>query len=228
MHIHRKRQSDFEPALTHEAQTNAQDGRSPQRSMRYSVRRVGLACLGVLGTLGLLTLTACPANLENPDLVIAQTTGGAAVVDTVDLTCVTALFNQSCVAGCHNAVSLQGDLDLATPGFAARLVDVDATHKQAPGPCAPAKLIDSANPAMSWLLVKLQPLQGDGCGTLMPFGGAAISAAQMTCVTTFVNAEAAEHAGAGAGTAGASTAGAATAGASSGGSGGASAGSGGM
>lgn len=205
--------------------------------MRYSVQRVGLACFGVLGTLGLLGLAACPANLENPEQVIAQTAtgaGGAASGDMVDLTCVTALFNKSCInAGCHAAgPTAQDGLDLATPGFAARMVDVAATHK-ATNTCAPAKLIDSANPAMSWLLVKLQATQDPACGNFMPFGGTVLGAADVACVTTFVNAEAAEHSGAGTGTAGAAPAGAAAAGAaaagtSSGGSGGASAGSGGM
>ncbi|MEP7053048.1 MAG: hypothetical protein ABJB12_21970 [Pseudomonadota bacterium] len=195
--------------------------------MKYSLQRVGLACLGALGTIGLLALAACPGTLENPDQVIVApaagspgTAGGGG--DTVDLSCVTPLFKKSCgQSGCHGAMSPAASLDLVTPGFAARMVDVNAPHEQTNGPCTPAKLIDSANPAMSWLLIKVLGTQTT-CGLLMPFGGTKLPDADLACITTFVNDEAAAHASTSAGTAGAGTS------ASSGGSSGASAGSGGM
>ncbi len=232
MHINRKRQSDSESALTNEAQTSAQEARSLRRSMRYSLQRVGLACFGVLGTIGLLALAACPANLENPDQVIAAAgapaagggMGTAGSGDGVDLTCITPLITKSCANSpiCHLAGAMQGGgLDLSSPNFASRLVDVAATHKDVidPTTCMASKLIDTADATKSWLLAKINGTQG-ACGSAMPIGPA-LSNADKACMTKFVNDEVAAHASSG-------TAGAAAAGASSGGSGGASAGSGGM
>ena len=224
--MNRKRQPDSEPALNDEAQKGALEPRSNRRSVTDALQRVGLACFGVLGTVGLLMLAACPANLENPDQVIVAPavagsgSGGAPFVDTVDLTCVTAAFKRTCTQpGCHSASSPAAHLDLATPGFAGRMVDVTATNELAGGACTPSKLIDSANPGMSWLLAKIMGTQGT-CGSLMPVIGT-LSSDEKTCITTFVNAEAKEHMSAG-------TAGPTAAGSSSGGSGAASAGSGGM
>lgn len=229
MLIHRKRQSDPESPFTHPAQASAQEARSNPGSVRYSLQRIGLACFGALATISLLALAGCPANLENPDQVImapamagSPGTGGGAAVD---LSCVTPLFKTSCgTTGCHGATSPTASLDLVSPGFPARLVDVNAPHELANGACTPAKLIDTANPAMSWLLIKVLGTQGT-CGLLMPFGGTKLPDADIACITKFVNDEAAANAGMSAGTAGT---GAGTAGASSGGSGGASAGSGAM
>jgi hypothetical protein len=163
--------------------------------------------------------------LENPDQVIlapamagSPGTAGGPAVPSVDLTCVTPLFKTSCgQTGCHGSTAPSASLDLVTPGFPARLVDVNAPHELANGACTPSKLIDSANPAMSWLLIKVLGTQGT-CGLLMPFGGTKLPDADIACITKFVNDEAAAHSGMSSGTAGAA----------SGGSGGASAGSGGM
>jgi len=148
--------------------------------------------------------------LENPDQVIVVPamagSPGAGGGASVDLTCVTAVFTKSCgQTGCHGTTAQSASLDLVSPGFPARLLDVNAPHElTTAGTCTPSKLIDSANPAMSWLLIKVLGTQG-GCGSPMPFGAAKLPDADIACVTKFVNDEA--HSGMSAGTAGASSGG---------------------
>jgi hypothetical protein len=221
VHINRKRQSDHPTAL--DAQTSAQEAApARQREGRYSLQRVALAGFGVLGTAGLLLLAGCPANLEQPERFDMASTGGGSgptgggtgmggALPTVDTTCLTKVFTDVCVT-CHvPGGALSAGLDLQSAGVAARLVNVAAMHQMGtPGPCPPVKLVDTTAPASSWLLAKINGTQMM-CGGVMPLAGAALTADQKACITTFVMAEAAAVGGAAApaGGAGAAAGGAA-------------------
>lgn len=83
---------------------------------------------------------------------------------------------------------LSGGLDLVTLPYWSRLLDVDAKHVSSTtaGTTCPqpaAKLINSADPAMSWMLVKLTDA-GAACGSKMPIG--AITPASKQCLTDWV------------------------------------------
>jgi hypothetical protein len=205
----------------------------------FSTQRIALACLGVLGTGGLLVLAGCPANLENPERFDmpntnagASATGGGApgggAGSMVDLSKVTPLFAMSCATSvaCHAGAAVSG-LDL-TPPFEARLVNAPATHlNSGVTDCPAAKLIDTATPAKSWLLLKVTPGAFGDCGALMPFAAPMpLGAADMATITKFVNDEAAAATGMAPAAAGGAATG--TGGAAAGTGGAATAGSGGM
>jgi hypothetical protein len=216
VHINRKRQSDHPTAL--DAQTSAQEAApGRQREGRYGLQRVALACFGVLGTAGLLLLAGCPANLEQPERFDIASTGGGSgptgggtgmggALPMVDTTCLTKVFTDVCTA-CHvPGGALSAGLDLQTAGVAARLVNVRAMHQMGdPGPCPTVNLVDTTAPANSWLLTKINGMQGP-CGGAMPLAGAALTAEQKACVNTFVMAEAAAVGGAAAPASGAGAA----------------------
>ena len=190
MHINRKRQFDSKSAL--DAQPSAQEAKPTRRAFhKYSLQRWALACFGVLGTGGLLTLAGCPANLEDPERFnlpgaggasagAAAAAGGAAggikmLPTGVDLTCITPLFATSCATStiCHTAGSGTG-LDLVSSGFEARLVNIPAKHLQSGvTDCPMVNLIDTAMPMKSWLLAKITPGAFGDCGALMPLAATA-------------------------------------------------------
>ncbi len=172
-----------------------------QALRRTRVRRLkALAfCVGA----GVLSLFAVgcpePADLQNPNAYPAPTpaggsggsggSGGAAPM-SCETECVNKLFqkDQMPCLFCHTGVLKLGDLDLETPGYTARLKNVPAKHTGFTTPktdCPPAaKLIDTENPANSWLLKKIRNEQKT-CGTVMPQAGA-LTAAQQTCLETYV------------------------------------------
>jgi hypothetical protein len=132
---------------------------------------------------------------------------------------------------CHTAGAMPGgDLDLTSPNLASRLVNVNAPHAgidmEAGGvSCPQAKLIDTANPMASWILVKTNDMQGN-CGENMPETGT-FSATDKQCLDSYVqtlitnaNAGGAGNGGSGGASTGGGSGGASTAG--GGGSGGAS------
>ena len=197
------RHSDSE--IAHTAQSEKQ-GATPQgeRASGWDrLQRAALTCVGLVGTVGLLALAGCPADLANPqDYQQAASTGG----DTsgtggatgvmkpglaVDTTCLTAIFAKDCaaLAGCHKPGAGAGaGLDLGTAGVNARLIDVPATHMDASpatGCMTGQKLIDSATPEASWLLIKVTVSQVDQkCGFAMPIG-APLTSDELACVTKY-------------------------------------------
>jgi hypothetical protein len=195
VHINRKRQFDSQSALDAQSSAQAAEPTRPAER-RFSLQRWALACLAVLGTGSLLTLAGCPANLEQPErfdvMVTAggSTSGGGASTIVPAPPCVTAVFAASCVNACHQpGGGLEEGLDLQSPNVAARLVNVAATHPLSDATmCSPAKLIDPAMPAASWLLAKINGTQG-GCGMPMPFGLPAIADDQKACITAWVMSE---------------------------------------
>jgi hypothetical protein len=101
----------------------------------------------------------------------AGPTGGAAPSMVTLDACVKNVFSTQCTA-CHSTALKDsfGGLDLSGDAVITRLKDVAATHKGVSNPTAcvsGALLINSANPAESVLLKRVQGTQN--CGTPMPF-----------------------------------------------------------
>ena len=154
--------------------------------------------------------------------------GGSGTMANCETDCVKAIVTSGAAACkvCHAANPAarldMGTLDMESPGLSARLKDQPSSHKglmDTSGCPMGDKIIDSANPANSWLLKKIKGQQGS-CGTVMPSTGA-LSPADQTCMETFVNCVAG---GSMPGASGSASGGTASGG---GGSGGAAAGSGG-
>jgi len=102
------------------------------------------------------------------------------------------LRNAKCsIEGCHGTTNPAARLDLASPCIEQRLVDVPSTHEIAPlpdgtPPMCPTddKLIDTANPTDSWMLIKLNDQQGTcGHGSNVGF---AITAPDQACLTDWI------------------------------------------
>ncbi len=157
------------------------------------LQRAALTCVGLVGTVGLLSLAGCPADLANPQdyQQAATSTGGAGGAPAmqpgldVDTACLTAIFTASCTLSvCHSGTAeLAAHLDLASPGVNKRLIDIKASHETATGCKTGDKLIDSANPDQSWLLLKLTKTD-QVCGSPMPIGPP-LAADQIACVTKY-------------------------------------------
>ncbi len=137
-------------------------------------------------------LAGCPGNLDNPERF--DTAGGSSDPTAVPA-CMTTLFNGTsgkCSGNlCHTAgPSPGGDLDLSSAGVGKRLIDVPATHAGIDMDggnvnCPSAKLVDTSNPAASWLLIKINGTQGT-CGSSMPQVGT-LTTAEKACITTWVD-----------------------------------------
>ncbi len=76
------------------------------------------------------------------------------------------LATDCATAGCHSAAKAEADLDLETPGIAARLEGVASIHPD----CADRSLLVPGDAAASFLVLKTLGLHG-GCGDEMPPGG---------------------------------------------------------
>jgi hypothetical protein len=91
------------------------------------------------------------------------------------------LFQADCSGGgdCHDSSEPEADLDLVSPGAAARLMGVASVQET----CEGAPLIDPAG-GDHLLMQKL----GDGppCGARMPFGEAKLSRSDIECVRRWV------------------------------------------
>jgi hypothetical protein len=136
-----------------------------------------------------------PGDLENanayPPPPMSGTAGSSSTVNC-ETPCLAAIINATGTGckTCHSdMVKLDmGILDMASPGLSARLKDELSQHKGITGDTSGCpmgdKIIDSANPANSWLLKKITGAQGT-CGTVMPSTGA-LGAADQKCVTDFV------------------------------------------
>jgi hypothetical protein len=191
-----------------------------------TLQRWALGSIGAIGLGALLTLAGCPANLEDPQRFAD---GGAVMVgpDAVP-TCVTQLFSvasaKCSTAVCHLAGSTSNSLDLSSSNVAMRLINVNATHDGVDldgggVTCPTAKLIDTSTPAASWLLVKINGMQGS-CGSQMPLIGS-ITSTDKACLTNWVDSLASD-AGTSGGSGGAATTGGSGGATTIGGSGGAS------
>ena len=180
--------------------TTAQAGlaRAASGTGWHRAQRALLAGFGVLGAVSLLALAGCPASLEDPgrfDVGSAGMTGGAGMGMTnpglaVDTTCLYGVFAKSCATvGCHKAIGAQAGLDLESAGANARLLNIVATHADAsmPNACSQGdKLVDTAMPAKSWLLLKVTKDANDtNCGYSMPIGKT-LAAEDLACIQRYV------------------------------------------
>jgi hypothetical protein len=113
--------------------------------------------------------------------------------DPCEVDCVSKIFqNVALCAICHDGTPGKASfskLDLVSAGYTKRLKDVPAVHGDLPAgktTCGMGdKLIDTANPSASWLLKKIDGMQGT-CGDAMPTTGP-LSADQKACLTTYVS-----------------------------------------
>lgn len=117
--------------------------------------------------------------------------GGGAVCESP---CIDKLFTADLTACklCHSNDVALGGLNLAA-GYTARLKDIPAKHLDGMDPemplpasagCMPASLINTANPAESWLWKKVSMGQGM-CGDPMP-QTTAIKPADQACIKTYI------------------------------------------
>ena len=193
-----------------ERQFSESDSEALAPAERHALRRVrarrlqGLTA-GVGATLLALFALGCPepADLQDPNAFPKPAAGGASTAGTsgggssstsCEVPCIVDVFQTqpTLCKLCHTAPPglKSSGLDLASPGFTARLKDIPAVHgdlgaMMATAMCPTAdKLIDTANPANSWLLKKIHGEQGT-CGTPMPSTGM-LTADQKTCVETYV------------------------------------------
>lgn len=121
-----------------------------------------------------LTLFGCDFG-PFPPADAGGTGGGGGTTGPCD---VPALFARSCVTGCHDAVTRQGNLDLATLPLEARLFGAHASARP------DYLLIDPELPDESALVVKLSSTPP--FGAQMPLGPP-LSAADRACVLAWVN-----------------------------------------
>ncbi|HKO50202.1 MAG TPA: hypothetical protein VJV79_20870 [Polyangiaceae bacterium] len=139
-------------------------------------------------------LTGCPGTLDDKQRFLAAAgAGGVSVADDAGADAdagpdlgpcgdvVARIFVPSCSGtGCHDATGPQQDLDLVSPGVAARVVGVS-------GIGCPSILADPANPEASLLYQKLLPTPP--CGSPMPLARPILSDEDIACVLTWIAAQ---------------------------------------
>ncbi len=163
------------------------------RSLRSAVS--ALLASGV--ALSALLLAGCPGTLDDKErfLVDAGSAGNAEAAPAVEAgaeagagpdtgpcgNVETRIFVPSCGGtGCHGATGPQQDLDLVSPGIAARVVGV-------PGTGCISTLADPANPEASLIYQKLSPTPP--CGSPMPLARPALSDEDVACVLAWIAAQ---------------------------------------
>jgi len=192
-----------------QGRTSVQERQSPQqraqqeslaeREATRSLLRRRFQRAGVGFSIGAISLLAagCPAPADLADAQLyplpvgsggSGSSGGSGAAMNCETACVTKIFKDQCSA-CHSMAAKLGDLDLLSLGVTARLKDEPAKHtvlmdpKRTDAVCVPgAPLINSNNPAESWLLKKINGQQGT-CGDLMP--STKLAADNIACLTTY-------------------------------------------
>jgi len=160
------------------------------------IDRSALLALGM--ALSAFVSTGCPGTLEHKERFLVDAGNGGSDTDGGDAAhagtdgdagpdlgacgdVVTRIFVESCRGtGCHSANGGQQDLDLVSPGVAARVVGV-------PGIGCVSILADPANPEASLLYQKLSPTPP--CGAPMPLGRAPLSDEDAACVLAWIAAQ---------------------------------------
>ena len=164
-----------------------------------------VAALFAVGmALSALLLTGCPGTLDDKQRFLVDagkagsgTEGGDAAIAEAGSDAgadpdagpnsgpcgdvVARIFVPSCGGtGCHGPVAAQQDLDLVSPGVAARVVGVTGTG------CL-TTLADPVNPEASLLYQKLSPTPP--CGSPMPLARPALSEEDVACVLAWIAAQ---------------------------------------
>lgn len=124
------------------------------------IDRVAVAALAAA------VLGACAGDLERPERFADCPPGY-----------VEQLFSASCGPDCHNPTDNEAMLDLVTPGIGARVQAAVSTTED----CNGRALIDDSGGLF------LEKLTSPRCGTRMPFGVAALSAADVECVRRWID-----------------------------------------
>ena len=165
--------------------------------LRWRFVQVGATCIALSV---LAALTGCPGQLENKAEFDAYAeahgdagaTDGANVAGTSSGTAGTTstgacgdvverIFVPSCGGtGCHSAMAPQQDLDLVSPGVAARVVGV-------PAKVCLQVLADPQNPEQSLMYQKLATKPP--CGAQMPLARPPLSSADVACVLSWIAAQ---------------------------------------
>jgi hypothetical protein len=134
--------------------------------------------LSVFAFLNAVVLAACAGNLENPERFAdgGSVEGGATTPACPDMEA-TVLIPSCATAGCHNATSKAGSLDLSGTGVAARL-----SGKAASGG---GLLVDPTHPDKSVLYTKTTT--SPPYGSRMPLGGKLLDDATSACLLAYVS-----------------------------------------
>lgn len=122
-----------------------------------------------------LALSGCPGTLDDPERFFPAECG--------DVEATLLVPRCGTLAGCHTAESPAGDLDLTSPGIAARVVGVSASAA-----CGGDDLADPASPETSILYLKVT--DAPPCGSRMPLGSADLSEAEQGCLRDWIAAQA--------------------------------------
>jgi hypothetical protein len=111
----------------------------------------------ICGLCSIVLLGGCPGALSNPDDFVDGGTGPEprSAQDVFDDSCAT--------VGCHDDVTLAGELDLLSPGVESRVVDVAS---KAIG-CETDILVVAGDPDNSYMMDKINGAFGI-CGSQMP------------------------------------------------------------
>jgi hypothetical protein len=140
--------------------------------------RISLVLLG----LGLMmAFGACAGSLDNKDEFLdagfATAASSGTGVDPCGNVEATILAAKCGGSGCHGAKAPQNDLDLESPGVAARVVGVPAQLCQ-------GILADPSSPGTSVLYTKL--LSDTTCGAQMPLARPELSLMDQECLKTWI------------------------------------------
>jgi hypothetical protein len=170
--------------------------RTDSLSARVRFRVLGVARRGALCVSLVAVLGGCPGTLDDEEKQQfeawvgehpgggAAPTGDAGAPSMPGDPCAdvpTRIFGATCGGtGCHSATAPQQDLDLVSPGVAARVVGK-------PGKACLQTLADPQNPDGSLLYVKLLP--GPACGAQMPLARPPLSSADIACVRSWIAAQ---------------------------------------
>lgn len=144
------------------------------RTDRISLALVGLGLIVAIG--------ACAGSLDNKDEFLdagftTATSSGSGNDPCGDVPA--AILAPNCGgSGCHGVMGPQNDLDLESPGVAARVVGVPAKTCQ-------GTLADPSSPDSSLIYTKL--LADTSCGFQMPLSRPPLSAMDIECVKTWIS-----------------------------------------
>ncbi|MFL5320088.1 MAG: hypothetical protein ACJ790_10575 [Myxococcaceae bacterium] len=122
-----------------------------------------------------IAMLGCPGSLENPERFLDGGTdagsSGGYVCPSANLKVKTALINVKCGnAGCHDANTQSGGLDLASANAPERLVNIPSAG------CAGKTLVTADG---GFLIEKIHP--SPQCGVQMP-SGSSLSATEQQCL----------------------------------------------